>query len=151
MMQHKQSAFYNNLRLRQKLLKLGIINVTPSSTLPRPPPAILPSLPSQWGGRELQLSPVGSLCASVQQTSADSDEAAGEPRLSRSACAHLSQRTRSHAHLPGAHDGCDTCGESRSCGRSFAHLLKVSCRSPVGLFFLDLFLFFIFIIYVFDG
>lgn len=31
-MQHKQSAFYNNFRLRQKLLKLGIINVTPSST-----------------------------------------------------------------------------------------------------------------------
>lgn len=145
-MQHKQSAFYYNFQLRQKLLKPGIINVTPSST----PPATLPSLPSQWGGRGLQLSPVGSLCASVRETSADSDEAAGEPRLSRSACAHFSQRTRSHAHLPGAHDGCDTCGESRSCGRSFAHLLKVYCRLPVGLFFFSFFFFLFFIIYVFD-
>lgn len=58
-----------------------------------------------------------------------------------------------HTHIcPEPHDGCDTCGESRPCGRSFAHLLKVSSRSPFGLFFLPSLSFsFFLIIYWFDG
>lgn len=68
-MQHKQSAFYYNFQLRQKLLKPGIINVTPSSTLPRPPrhSAIITKsmgrqrTAAQPGGFALRVSP-GNIC-----------------------------------------------------------------------------------------
>lgn len=151
MTQHKRSAFYNNFRLRQKLLKLGIINVTPSSTLPRPPPrhpAIITKsmgrqrAAAQPGGFALRVSP-----ANICRQWRGSRWAAALPVSVRAPLpTHSFTRTSAGSPRWLRHLWRESIMRKILCA-PFKSFLSFTGRT----FFLVLFLFFIFIIYVFDG